>query len=121
MCAGTIDGYRLCNGDGAKTTRIKAVDLATSLRLGDCAGEGLAGSGTTARLCVIADAGNPSSRGLRDRWIGGETKSENEFPAKSFVRRSVSFESPILGGEVCNRMESTPALRRVTHFRSHAM
>src|SRR5712691_8198720 len=59
-----LNGDRLGDRDGAKPARIQDVDLAGRGGLRDRAGERLAGSGTAARVGVVADPGDKGSRRL---------------------------------------------------------
>ncbi|MEI9886387.1 MAG: hypothetical protein WDN08_07760 [Rhizomicrobium sp.] len=67
--AGTFagDGHRLGDRDRAEAAGIERVDLAARSGLGNRAGESLARRRAAARIDVVTDAGNPSTRRLRLR------------------------------------------------------
>src|SRR5207237_1240526 len=76
LAAAAVEGDRLRDGHGAEAAGIERVDLAAVRRLRDGARPGLARRGAAAWIGVVADAGDPRARRLRERRRARQPKAE---------------------------------------------
>lgn len=88
------DGDRFGDSHGAETAGIENVNFSADRGLGDCAREGFTWRSAAARICVVADAGDPRTGRLRMRCCGeADDKNGCRKESKNFRgdHRGLSF------------------------------